>query len=279
MKKYIYKIINIINNKCYIGQTKNWKRRWQEHQRQLKNNKHENPYLQYAWNKYGEENFRFEVIEYVENYNEREIYWIEYYQSTECQYGYNIMTGGEDPPHINGSKISKQQAQIIRDMLVAGSTIDEVMAKFPDVTRGHIRKINTGKAWKDESLQYPLRPPRPDIFTVEEVDSIIADLKQGDLSQKELAKKYRCARTAITAINQGVNFHRDDIEYPIRQSKIVGLTTTNIKEIMELLKHSNKNFSDIANIYNTSISSIYDINSGRRHRSITQCDEYPIRKT
>jgi len=59
----IYKIKNTINNNNYIGSAKNIKRRWDRHRCGLRNNKHENIILQRAWNKYGEENFVFEIIE------------------------------------------------------------------------------------------------------------------------------------------------------------------------------------------------------------------------
>jgi len=59
----IYRIRNKINDKCYYGSTKNIKRRWNKHKSQLNYNRHENIILQRAWNKYGAENFEFEVIE------------------------------------------------------------------------------------------------------------------------------------------------------------------------------------------------------------------------
>lgn len=59
----IYRIRNLVNDKCYYGSAKNIKRRWSKHKSQLKNNRHENIILQRAWDRYGEENFVFEVIE------------------------------------------------------------------------------------------------------------------------------------------------------------------------------------------------------------------------
>jgi group I intron endonuclease len=58
----IYKIVNIKNGKMYIGSSKNIKRRWSVHKSALKNNNHHSVYLQRAWNKYGKENFVYEVI-------------------------------------------------------------------------------------------------------------------------------------------------------------------------------------------------------------------------
>lgn len=62
----IYKITNIVNNKIYIGSSRNIKNRWFKHTALLRHNKHENKHLQNAWNKYGEENFKFEIVEQCE---------------------------------------------------------------------------------------------------------------------------------------------------------------------------------------------------------------------
>lgn len=56
----IYKIE--LDGKClYVGQSKDIKRRWTEHRRHLKQNKHENVYLQRIYNKY--KNFQYLVVE------------------------------------------------------------------------------------------------------------------------------------------------------------------------------------------------------------------------
>lgn len=90
---YIYKITNLINNKIYIGQTIcSLKRRWNKHI-------HDGGcvYLHSAILKYGKENFKMEEIEYVlkEQLDEREIYWIKYYNSTNKEVGYNLLPGGK----------------------------------------------------------------------------------------------------------------------------------------------------------------------------------------
>jgi group I intron endonuclease len=58
----IYIIRNIVNNHIYIGSTKDFSKREYSHFNSLKNNKHHSKYLQNAFNKYGEDNFKFEVI-------------------------------------------------------------------------------------------------------------------------------------------------------------------------------------------------------------------------
>jgi group I intron endonuclease len=61
----VYKIINKINKKFYIGSTSTmgFDKRWKKHILDLNKNKHHSFYLQKSWNKYGPNNFSFEIIE------------------------------------------------------------------------------------------------------------------------------------------------------------------------------------------------------------------------
>ena len=60
----VYKIVNKINGKYYVGSSNDIiKTRWKKHRYMLRKNKHSNPKLQNAWNKYGEENFEFIIVE------------------------------------------------------------------------------------------------------------------------------------------------------------------------------------------------------------------------
>ncbi len=74
----IYAIINIINDKCYVGQAEDRDYRWADHRKRLRNYYHYNLHLQRAWCKHKEENFIFVVLEVLdtkEKLNEREAYW------------------------------------------------------------------------------------------------------------------------------------------------------------------------------------------------------------
>lgn len=93
----IYKVTNKINGKVYIGQSVDIGRRWRQHMTAEDDN-----YFHKAIQKYGVENFRWEVIEKCKkkDLDEREIYWIEYYDS--FNKGYNCTKGGDGGPVMYG---------------------------------------------------------------------------------------------------------------------------------------------------------------------------------
>jgi len=77
----IYLIVNLVNNKVYVGSTRSAKKRWFEHRCTLRNRVHPNPHLQSAWNQYGEESFIFGLVELCEkgdslNLSDKENQWM-----------------------------------------------------------------------------------------------------------------------------------------------------------------------------------------------------------
>lgn len=96
MKGGVYSIVNKIDNKMYIGCTNNFKVRKYSHFLALKNNKHSNTHLQAAYNKYGKENFIFEVIEYCDEefMYSQENYWCNMLDAHNSSRGYNKLKTG-----------------------------------------------------------------------------------------------------------------------------------------------------------------------------------------
>lgn len=96
---YIYKITNLVTNKSYIGQTKKTVNyRIKEHFRQAQyeaQGKRKLTHFHASLNKYGRDNFKVETLEKCNDdlLNEREIYWINYYDT--YNNGYNSTTGGQ----------------------------------------------------------------------------------------------------------------------------------------------------------------------------------------
>ena len=93
----IYRIINLINHKIYIGSTGSslgFNRRWIRHKSELKRKIHSNSYLQNSWNKYGENNFIFEIVCICndENLIEFEDYYMRFWNTMNRNYGYNLIS-------------------------------------------------------------------------------------------------------------------------------------------------------------------------------------------
>lgn len=87
----IYEILNIKNNKRYIGQSQKVRTRLLKHRRTLIKNKHQNAHLQSAINKYGIECFEFNVIEYcsIDKLDSKEDFYIKKFNSNDREHGYN----------------------------------------------------------------------------------------------------------------------------------------------------------------------------------------------
>lgn len=92
MTSGIYKITNLNDNKVYIGSSINVTKRQYKHFWMLRNNKHDNLHLQNSFNKFGEDSFLFEIIQFcdVNDLIFLENSYITKYKSNNPNYGYNL---------------------------------------------------------------------------------------------------------------------------------------------------------------------------------------------
>lgn len=136
----IYRIKNLINGKCYYGSSKKIKKRWKTHLNQLRNKKHINCILQNAWNKYGENNFIFEIVEECEL---EKLFEVEQKYIDTCgDYNIGIKASGGDNISKNPNKDLiveniKKGSKIWRD----GLSDDEKRDKFS-------KPLNKNPNWK-----------------------------------------------------------------------------------------------------------------------------------
>ena len=153
----IYKITNKVNDKAYIGQSVDIEKRWKRHINDSKNpNKHSYNYpICCALRKYGIENFNFEILEECNKnlLDEREIYWISYFDT--YLNGYNQGEGGES----NRKTPTENVLAIINDLENTTLSAPEI-AKNRDVSRVMVDNINTGRAWRQQR-EYPIRDMFP----------------------------------------------------------------------------------------------------------------------
>ena len=154
----IYKITNKINNKIYIGQSSYVEKRWERHRTgpfNPNNNQYHTPFYR-AIRKYGLDNFNFEVIEECSQseLNDKEIYWIKYYDTTNPEKGYNLTEGG-----YNGhfSKLDYNSLKEIKELIKNSDMFLKDIAQKYNISLITIKDINQGHSWYDENEIYPLR--------------------------------------------------------------------------------------------------------------------------
>ena len=106
----IYKIVNKVNGKLYIGQSRDVEKRWREHKRRSKT---KDSHLYRAMRKDGLDNFAFSVIcEVPESaLDQYEISYIKYYETTNPEKGYNKKFGGANGRHSKESKLKMSEAK------------------------------------------------------------------------------------------------------------------------------------------------------------------------
>lgn len=219
--KAIYKITNKINNKCYIGQSNNPTHRWVEHKFHVNNNDDiGKSAIHDAMRKYGINNFEFTIIGWFDDYNEQEKYYIQYYNSL-IPNGYNILKGGEDPPHRYGenhhnSKFSQQLIDnIIDDLLSHKYTQKEIEVKY-GVNQQLVTSINRGVTHRRLGIEYPIIKTSKYHCDDDTFEKIVYLLKNSQCTCAEIGQYFGFSGSTIKAINSGRNHHQDNIKYPIR---------------------------------------------------------------
>lgn len=160
----IYKITNRLNNKIYIGQTiRKISHRIHEYKSDSASKNSPNTRIFNAIKKYGFENFTFETIDRastIEELNQKEIYWIKFYDSTNKRVGYNIMEGGKnsnlsDETKLKMSIVRKGRSQtkdwIDRRISKAGSADAKKYGKPKTEKEKEILSKNSAKYWQNKT--------------------------------------------------------------------------------------------------------------------------------
>lgn len=219
----IYRIVNLTNNKCYVGKTScNFGDRWDSHRSLLRGGKHTNKPLQNDWNRYGEDSFRFEVLQRVEDpsdLNRLEIEYIKKYK--DAGLSYNIQDGG-DTSYLIGKHMPEETKRKIGDKnrahMLGRKLSDETRKRMSEAQKRRyegwtdLDRVEHGKKtaqyasgyhWSDESKEKFSRmqweKPNGAKFTASEIIDM-RDRYANGTSIGALAEEYGTSPAYVTLI-------------------------------------------------------------------------------
>ena len=286
MEHYIiYKYIKADKNEVvYVGRTNNLERRRREHEIYEPtevNRPHYNYPLSRGIRKYGKDAYKCEIIEEVPTYKEslkQEKYWIKYYNTFNDPSKYNYTPGGE--LSFTTTKFEDEVIEEVKNLLE--QQIDyETIKDRTGMSISHISEINTGKRRRDKNRTYPINEmTRGRKINSKQLQEIIWLLQTTNMTCVEIGQKYNVSGAAIQRINDGSNQRQEGITYPIRTRIIPHkkhtLTAEELSELCNDIINTNISFNQLANKYNISLTTVYNINKGTSRKNDKYT--YPLRK-
>lgn len=213
----IYKITNLINNKFYIGSAVSLLNRYHTHKNSFVKNKHKNQHLQNSINKYGIDNFKFEVIELC---NKEELLIKEQYYIDTLNPDYNICLIAGNSLGVKRSEEYKENQRKIQTGLKHIPHSEETKRKISKSNKGRQnskesierqkqkllgRKYENTKPWvESKQKQFKEKGSKKlQYFQVQE----IKELFNSKLSLKEIATKFNVSISTIKAIKYKINWN------------------------------------------------------------------------
>lgn len=136
--------IGIEGQKLYIGSSVSIKRRWAAHRCNLMANRHHSIKLQRAWNKYGEQNFKFKILEEVEESMlliEKEQFYIDKYDS--FHNGYNSTPIAGCTKKRKTSNETRKKMSISRKKRIITDITRKRMSDSQSKRKGEKRSLDT----------------------------------------------------------------------------------------------------------------------------------------
>lgn len=186
----IYYIENIKDHKKYIGQSHNMYLRQGKHISELNSNRHFNEHLQKAWIIDGQRCFDFVVLEYcdAELLDERERYYIDLYDATNHQYGYNMSGGGQINKAPTSDEILQRLSKAIKE-----SYTSELR---------HYQSVRLTEAWKNpEMRELFLKGGMHGRHHTEETKQRLSKMRMGVSVNMKYKDKVLCVETGIVYDN------------------------------------------------------------------------------
>lgn len=203
VKSGIYRIRNRVNGKHYIGSSVRLKNRKLEHFHKLKANTHENKYLQNSFNKYGESNFSFEVMEYIEDVNSliqvEQLYLDIFYDNkNKC---YNILpTAGSTLGYKHTSDSKQKIGQAQKGKVVSNETKQKISEAKKGKTFNEIHRKKLSEI-KKASYNGVNNPNYKGVITAYKIDT---SESIGEFpSLKDVSEKLLISQSSVSSVLTG----------------------------------------------------------------------------
>lgn len=285
----IYKL-NYDNGKIYIGQALSI------YSRAIEHNSKNIQTCDQALKKHQASIEILEIVNDILQLDNVESKWINYYNATDKNIGYNILnqgnaSGKRGTENCNAS-FNKDQLNEIVNLLINETKLSyKDIANLYSVDQTTILRISQGYSYFNPNLNYPLRKNNHDAMKKDSIvdyfqnEEELLQLKDDllyrwDLEiENDLAKQYNIPIKIIRSINQGHLFENiGDYKYPIRNKNIrnnQNFTIDDVLNILSDLRNTTKSMSDIGNEYNIHRNTVSKINKGEAY--IIKNYDYPAR--
>lgn len=213
----VYVITNINNNKLYIGSSVDIHRRWKQHKRDLMNNKHHSSHLQSAYNKYGSNVFKYQILELC---NEEDLYSVEqfymdYFKSYNDNNGYNISSLASHPDReltsisVRGENnwctiYTENQIMALIDDLKMGEMSYRDLSQKHNISYDIVASVASHSSWKylSEGVVFPSPKisSRKNVVLIENDVRNIVEMMLNGKCNKEISELYNVHAHTISDI-------------------------------------------------------------------------------
>lgn len=236
------------SNKVYIGSSVNVKKRWSMHRCSLRRGDHHCVRLQRSWNKYGEQEFAFEIVEFVSNKGDlrnREQCWLDVTKASDPDFGFN---SSPDAERNSGRKWTEEQrarhSKAMTGRKLSTNHKQSISAGLKDACRGSLSKdeaFNVIRLWNDGN------------------------------SLLEISETIGCSKGAAHRVLKRKTFTDDFIDVCIREFSRKGVQHHNAsitEDNARKIKKSKKSGVELAKLFGVSPNTIYDIKKERTWKHV-----------
>lgn len=215
----IYGIICNKNKRAYIGQSIDVVTRVRKHKEMLRRNVHHSYLLQRSWDKYGEDNFSFALLDLCDEneLTEREEFWVSYFDSLNHERGFNIINPNMSLKGEDHYLSVLTEGQVIEMLGLMHTVSNKTLASKYGVSESIISNIRCGYAWSHvmpelDRSKFPKLRKIPD----ENIEEIKILLRDTYMDMKAIADLYGISWTTVKHIRSGK--HRGDVRPDIKFS-------------------------------------------------------------